>query len=38
VALAPRNEALETLINDPVKTEGYYGWKINERGVDTQTE
>ena len=38
IALAPRNEPLETLINDPVKTEGYYGWKINERGVDTQTE
>jgi hypothetical protein len=38
VALDPRNEALETPINDPIKTENYYGWKITERGVDTITE
>ena len=38
VAIAPRNTPLETPIEDPVKTEGYYGWKITERGVDTQTE
>ena len=40
VAIAPRTEALETLINDPVKdSSSYYGgWVINERGVDTQTE
>ena len=35
LAIAPRNEPLETPINDPEKTEGYYGWKITERGVDT---
>jgi hypothetical protein len=38
VALDPRNEPLETPINDPEKTQGYYGWKITERGVDTSTE
>ena len=38
IALDPRNEPRETLINDPVKTEGYYGWKITERGIDTSTE
>ena len=38
VAIAPRTEPLETLINDPVKTDDYYGWNITERGVDTQTE
>jgi hypothetical protein len=38
VAIAPRNEPLETPINDPEKTEDYYGWKITERGVDTITE
>jgi len=38
VALDPRNEALETPINDPIKTENYYGLKITERGVDTITE
>ena len=40
VAIAPRNEPLETPINDPVKeSEGYYNrWDITERGVDTQTE
>ena len=38
VAIAPRTEALETPINDPVKTDNYYGWKITERGVDTITE
>ena len=40
VAIAPRTEALETFINDPVKDiSSYYGgWVINERGVDTQTE
>ena len=38
VALDPRNEPLETPINDPVKTDNYYGWKITERGVDTITE
>ena len=38
-AIAPRNEPLETLINDPTKSESYYGgWNITERGVDTQTE
>ena len=26
VALAPRNEALETPINDPVRTQNNYGW------------
>tara|TARA_X000001388_G_scaffold11670_1_gene7049 strand:+ start:71 stop:388 length:318 start_codon:yes stop_codon:yes gene_type:complete len=36
VALAPRNEPLETPIEDPVKpSESYYGWRITERGVDT---
>ena len=36
-AIAPRNEPLETPINDPTKnTESYYGgWNIIERGVDT---
>ena len=40
VAIEPRNEPLETPINDPVKTDrGYYGqWEITKRGVDTQTE
>ena len=40
IALDPRTEPLETLINDPVKdSEGYYNrWVINEREVDTQTE
>ena len=39
VALAPRNEPLETPIEDPTKSESYYGgWNITERGVDTQTE
>ena len=38
VAIAPRHEPLETSIEDPVKTDNYYGWKITERGVDTQTE
>jgi len=38
--LAPRNEPLETPIENPTRnTEGYYGgWNITERGVDTQTE
>ena len=37
VALDPRNEALETPINDPVKCD--YGYtRITERGVDTITE
>ena len=33
VAIAPRNEPLETLINDPVKTDrAYYGqWEITEK-------
>ena len=35
VAIAPRHEPLETPINDPEKTDGYYGWRITERGVDT---
>ena len=35
IALAPRTEPLETPIDDPVKTDTYYGWKITERGVDT---
>ena len=38
VALDPRNEALETPINDPVKTDNYYGWNITERGVDNTAE
>ena len=39
VALDPRNEALETPINDPVKSEDYYrSWKITEREVDTIAE
>ena len=38
VALAPRNEPLETPIDDPVKTDNYYGWKITERGVDNTAE
>ena len=38
VALAPRNEALETPIDDPVKDDNSYGWKINKRGVDTIAE
>ena len=38
VALAPRNEPLETPIEDPVKSEGYYGWRITEKGVDTSME
>jgi len=39
-AIAPRNEPLETPINDPTKnTESYYGgWNITERGVDTIAE
>ena len=38
--LAPRNEPLETPIDDPVKdSEGYYNrWVINERGVDNTAE
>ena len=36
VALAPRNEPLEIPIEDPTKSESYYGgWNITERGVDT---
>jgi hypothetical protein len=40
IALAPRNEPLDTPINDPKKEDkSYYGrWNITERGVDTQTE
>ena len=39
VALDPRNEPLETPINDPEKSDTYYrGYKITERGVDTSTE
>ncbi len=38
VALDPRTEPLETPINDPIKSEGYYGWKITERGIDNTTE
>ena len=38
VAIAPRHTPLETPINDPVKTDTYYGWTITERGVDTQSE
>ena len=34
VALDPRNEPLETPINDPTKYE-YGGLRITERGVDT---
>jgi hypothetical protein len=34
VAIAPRLTPLETPINDPVKTDTYYGWRITERGVD----
>ena len=37
--LAPRNEPLETPINDPERSDNYYrSWKITERGVDTSTE
>jgi len=38
--LAPRNEALETPINEPKKdSEGYYNrWVITERGVDNTAE
>ena len=37
IALAPRNVALETPINEPKKdSEGYYNsWVITKRGVDT---
>ena len=36
IALDPRTEPIETPIEDPVKpSEGYYGWRITERGVDT---
>ena len=38
VALAPRNEPLETPINDPTKnTDNHYysSWNITEKGVDT---
>ena len=39
VALDPRAEPQETPINDPEKSDTYYnGWKITERGVDTNTE
>ena len=41
VALAPRNEPLETPIEDPVRERseyGYYNTTIKERGVDTQAE
>jgi len=38
VAIAPRHEPLETSIEDPVKTDNYYGWKITKRGVDTIAE
>ena len=41
VALAPRNEALETPINDPVRTRseyGYYDTVIKERGIDNTAE
>ncbi len=38
IAIAPRYEPLETPIDDPVKTESYYGWEIKERGVDTSME
>jgi len=36
IAIAPRREALETPINDPVRdSDGYYGrWNITEREVD----
>ena len=37
IALAPRNVALETPINEPKKdSEGYYNsWVITKRGLDT---
>ena len=35
VAIAPRLTPLEIPIEDPVKTDTYYGWRITERGVDT---
>ena len=41
VAIAPRNEALETPINDPVRERSEYGYintVIKEKGVDTQSE
>ena len=40
IRIAPRNEPLETPINDPKKqTEGHYysSWNITERGVDTDS-
>ena len=30
IALAPRTEALETPINDPVRTQNNYGWWSTE--------
>ena len=41
IALAPRNEPLETPIEDPKnETDGHYysSWRITERGVDTSME
>ena len=45
VAIAPRNEPLETPIDDPKRTKHetnyghtYYDTVIKEKGVDTQTE
>ena len=38
-AIAPRNEPLETPINDPKKEDrSYYGrWTITEKGIDTDS-
>ena len=41
IALDPRTEPLETLINDPTKnTDNHYysSWNITEKGVDTNAE
>ena len=45
IAIAPRTEALETPIDDPIKEKvttnwgnTYYNHSIKERGVDTSTE
>ena len=41
IALDPRTEPLETLINDPTKnTDHHYysSWNITEKGIDNTTE
>ena len=37
IAIEPRNEPLETPINDPKKTEGNW-WEITKRGIDNSVE